>query len=196
MNFFDINSVAIIWASEVEWKIWNTLLKNLLNFSWNKYWVNPKWGNFKEIDFYKSISLLPEIVDVAVFCIPWNLVEDSLLEAAKFWIKRVIIISAWFKEVWNLEWENKLKSIAEHYNISLLWPNCLGYFDVSKNLNLSFWTREVNTWNIWVVSQSWAMAVALTDWAKKNNLWFSKIISIQYIDKKSSIYIFIRAYRC
>ncbi len=178
MNFFDINSVAIIWASEVEWKIWNTLLKNLLIFSWNKYWVNPKWGNFKEIDFYKSISLLPEIVDIAVFCIPWNLVEDSLLEAAKFWIKRVIIISAWFKEIWNLEWENKLRSIAEYYNISLLWPNCLGYFDVFKSLNLSFWTREVNTWNIWVVSQSWAMAVALTDWANKNNLWFSKIISM------------------
>lgn len=178
MNFFDIKSVAIIWASEVEWKIWNTLLKNLSNFSWNKYWVNPKWWNFEEIDFYKYISLLPEIVDVAVFAIPANFVEESFLEVAKFWIKRVIIISAWFKEIGNLEGENKLKNIANEYDISLLWPNCLWYFDVTNNLNLSFWVKDIRSWNIWVISQSWAIAVALCDWANNKNLWFSKIISM------------------
>lgn len=178
LNFFDIWSVVIIWASEVEWKIWNTLLKNLSNFSWNKYWVNPKWWNFKEIDFYKSISLLPEIVDIAVFAIPSNFVEESFLEVAKFWIKRAIIISAWFKEIGNLEGENKLKNIASDYDISLLWPNCLWYFDVINNLNLSFWVKDIKSWNIWVISQSWAIAVALCDWANKNNLGFSKIISM------------------
>ena len=178
MNFFDIKSVVIIWASEVEWKIWNTLLKNLLNFSWNKYWVNPKWGNFEEIIFYKSISLLPEIVDIAVFAIPANFVEESFLEVAKFWIKRVIIISAWFKEIGNLEGENKLQNIASEYYISLLWPNCLWYFDVINNLNLSFWVKNIKSWNIWLISQSWAIAVALSDWASNKNLWFSKIISM------------------
>ncbi|MDD3145148.1 MAG: acetate--CoA ligase family protein [Candidatus Gracilibacteria bacterium] len=178
MNFFDIKSVAIIGASEVEGKIGNTLLKNLSNFSGNKYGVNPKGGNFEEIDFYKYISLLPEIVDVAVFAIPANFVEESFLEVAKFGIKRVIIISAGFKEIGNLEGENKLKNIANEYDISLLGPNCLGYFDVTNNLNLSFGVKDIRSGNIGVISQSGAIAVALCDWANNKNLGFSKIISM------------------
>ncbi|MDD2907707.1 MAG: acetate--CoA ligase family protein [Candidatus Gracilibacteria bacterium] len=178
INFFDINSVAIIGASEVEGKIGNTLVNNLVNFSGNKYGVNPRGGTYKEIDFYKSISLLPEIIDVAVFAIKSDLVEKSLIEAGEKGIKRVIIISAGFKEIGNIELENRLKEISKQYGISLLGPNCLGYFDVYNDLNLSFGTKDIKKGNIGIISQSGAMAVALTDWANKNNLGFSKIISM------------------
>lgn len=190
-NFFNIDSVAIVWASEVEWKIWNTLIKNLSFFKGEKYWVNPKWWKYKGIDFYESISLLPKKVDILVFAIPSKFVETSLIEAWKKWIKRVIIISAWFKEVWNIKEEEKLKIIANEYNISLLWPNCLGYYDTYKNLNLTFWTSNIGKWNVAMISQSWAMAVALSDWANINNIWFSKIISMwnkAWIDELDLLY--------
>ena len=183
-NFFEIDSVAIVWASEIEWKIWNTLLENLKFFEWEKYWVNPKWGEYNWIIFYKSIKDLPIVVDVLVFAIPARFVLDSLIEAWEKWVKRVIVISAWFKEVWNIDLENKLIEVAKKYDIELLWPNCLWYVDTSKNLNLSFWAKTINAcvWkdcqNIAMVSQSWAMAVALTDWAASRKMWFSKMISM------------------
>ena len=183
-NFFNINSVAIVWASSTEWKIGNSLLKNLKYFLWEKYWVNPKWWKFEWIEFYKFINDLPIIVDAVVFAIPANFVLESLVEAWKKWIKRVIIISAWFKEIWNIELENELIKIAKQYWISLLGPNCLWYVDTNKNLNLSFWTKTLTscTWrdcnNIAMISQSWAMAVALTDWAWSRKMWFSKMISM------------------
>lgn len=183
-KFFDISSVAIIGASENEWKIWNNLLKNLSSFSGEKFWVNPKWGNYKDIIFFKSIKQLPIIVDIAVIVVPAVFVQKSLEECWKKWIKRVIIISAWFKEIWNIELENKLILISKKYNIKLLWPNCLWYVDTDKNLNLSFWAKNIYSciWdtckNIAMISQSWAMAVALTDWAYSRNMWFSKMISM------------------
>ena len=183
-SFFDIKSVAIVWSSEEKWKIWNSLIKNLNNFDGEKYWVNPKWGEYEGVIFYKSITDLPIVPDILVFTIPAKFVADSLEEAWKKWVKRVIIISAWFKEIWNLDDENKLVKISKKYDIDLLWPNCLWYADTEINLNLSFWTKQLNAcfgWkcqNIALVSQSWAMAVALTDWALSRKMWFSKMISM------------------
>jgi len=177
-KFFDIKSVAIIGASEIEGKIGNTLVENLGSFAWEKFWVNPKWGEFMWVKFYESIEKLPIVVDVAVIAIPAKFVLKSLEEISEKGIKRVIIISAGFKEVWDIESENKIKEIAKKYNIQILWPNCLGYIDVYKNLNLSFWSKSVKAWNVAMISQSGAMAVAFTDWANTHEVGFSKIISM------------------
>lgn len=177
-NFFDISSVAIVGASESEWKIWNDLLKNLRDFEWKKYWVNPKWWSFEDIIFYNSIETLPIVPDIAVIVIPAKFVINSLIECWEKWIKKVIIISAGFKETWNIEEENKIKEISKKYSMRVLGPNCLGYIDAHKNLNLSFWGDDIKPGNIAMISQSGAMAVALTDWANSINIWFSKIISM------------------
>jgi len=183
-NFFNINSVVIVWASSTEWKIWNSLLKNLEYFQWEKYGINLKWWEYNWISFLKSISDLPIVPDVVVFAIPAKFVLNSLEEAWRKWIKRAIIISAWFKEIWNIELENKLIEVSKKYWISLLGSNCLWYVDTIKNLNLSFWTKTLkacswpNCQNIAMVSQSGAMAVALTDWAHSRKMWFSKMISM------------------
>ncbi len=183
-NFFDIKSVAVVWASEVEWKIGNSLIKSLEFFEWEKYWVNPKWWESGGIKFFQSIKDLPIIPDILVFAIPAHLVAKSLKESWEKWVKRVIIISAWFKEIWNIKSEQELIDIAWMYDIELLWPNCLWYVDVINKLNLSFGTKTLRAcigWecqNIAMVSQSWAMAVALTDWALSRKMWFSKLISM------------------
>ena len=177
-NFFEIDSVVIIGASESAWKIWNDLLINIREFNWKKYWVNPKGWNFEWIQFFASVLELPIVPDVAVIVIPAKLVLDALEECWKKWIKRVIIISAGFKETWNIEWEEKIKELADKYSIRVLWPNCLWYIDAHKKLNLSFWWKWIKKGNIAMVSQSGAMAVALTDWAQTSNIGFSKLVSM------------------
>ena len=147
-NFFDINSVVVIWASQNTWKIWNDILKNLKTFEWKKYWVNPKWWSFEWIPFITSIWELPIVPDIAVIVIPAAFVLEALEECWKKWIKRVIIISAWFKETWNVEWEDKIKELAKKYSIRVLWPNCLWYIDAHKKLNLSFGWKSIKPGNI------------------------------------------------
>lgn len=177
-NFFDISSVAIIWASETEGKIGNTLLKNLKPFAGVKMGVNPKGGQREDVVFYPTVADLPNVPDVAVIAIPAKFAVQSLEECGKKWIKRVIIITAGFKETGNIEGEQAIIDIAQKYGISVLGPNCLGYVDVHKDLNLSFGGKQINKGNIAVVSQSGAMAVALMDWALGNQVGFSKLISL------------------
>lgn len=178
MDFFDINSVCIIWASNKAGKIWNSLLNNMSWFTWNIFWVNKNGGKYKDLEFYTNIYSLPLVPDIAVICIPMNKVIDVLKECWEFWIRRVVIISSWFKEVWNNKEENLLKDIAERYNIHILWPNCLWYIDMYKSINISFWWKKVTKGNISIISQSWAIAIALPDWGYDKWLGFSKIISI------------------
>ena len=177
-NFFEIESVVIIWATQKDGKVWNDLVKNLKNFRWKKYWVNPSGGELDGIQFYKNIDNLPEVPDIAVVVIPAKFVHSSLEELGAFWIKRVIIISAGFKEVGDIESENKIIEIAQKHWMRILWPNCLWYIDTAKELNLSFGGWKINSWNIALISQSGAMAVALTDMALSTKIGFSKIISM------------------
>lgn len=178
LHFKDIKSAVIIGASEDTKKIGNILLKKNQDFTGKIYGINPKWGTAYGINFYEKINTLPEVPDIAVYAIPETLIYESLEEAGKFGIKKVIIITAGFKEIWNIEWENKIKSIAKKYNIRLLWPNCLGYWDTNKKLNLSFWGNFFDRWNIGIISQSWAMAVAITDILSGKHLWFSSFFSL------------------
>ncbi|MDD3646406.1 MAG: acetate--CoA ligase family protein [Candidatus Gracilibacteria bacterium] len=184
LNFFEVSSVVIIGASEVEGKIGNSLVKNLDLFLGEKFGVNPKGGEYNGVKFYKDIISLPTVPDIAVIAIPAQFVQTSLEDCGKKGIKRVVVISAGFKEIGDMDSENKLIEISKKYNISLLGPNCLGYVDTSKNLNLSFGTKTLSACvggiceNIAMVSQSGAMAVALTDWALSRNMGFSKMISM------------------
>jgi len=178
MNFFDIQSVCIIWASEHPEKIGNDLLRNVSWFSGKVFGVNPKWGVYESKKFYTDIVSLPNVPDVAVFAIPARFVAKSLEECGEKWIKRIIIISAGFKEVGNVEGETELIDIAKKYDMKILGPNCLWYIDTCSDLNLSFGGKEIKKWNIAMVSQSWAMAVAFTDWAYEYGVGFSKIISM------------------
>ena len=177
-NFFDISSVVIIWASLVEGKIGNELLNNLRDFEGQKFWINPKGWVYEGIEIFPHISDLPIVPDIAVFSVPASVVKESLIECWKKGIKRAIIISAGFKETGNIKWEEAIIEIAKKYGIDVLWPNCLWYIDVNKKLNLSFGAKDIKPWNIALISQSGAMAVALTDWAASTNIGFSKMISM------------------
>ena len=103
-NFFDISSVVIIWASLVEGKIGNELLNNLRDFEGQKFWINPKGWVYEGIEIFPHISDLPIVPDIAVFSVPASVVKESLIECWKKGIKRAIIISAGFKETWNIKW--------------------------------------------------------------------------------------------
>lgn len=178
LSFSKIRSVAIIGVSEDPKKIGHILFAHNQRFWGNIYGINPKGGKVLGKTLYKSISDLPEVPDIAVFAIPEPFIYDSLTEAGKFGIKKVIIITAGFKEIGNVEWEKKLKKIAKKYNIHLLWPNCLGFADTWNWLNLSFGSELSKKWNIGIISQSGAMAVGITDVITERGLGFSSLYTL------------------
>ncbi|RME62756.1 MAG: CoA-binding protein, partial [Nitrospirae bacterium] len=70
------------------------------------------------------------------------------------------------------------KEIARASGMKLLGPNCLGVINTHKNLNATFAEGMPPSGRISFFSQSGALGVAILDWALKNNLGFSKFISL------------------
>jgi acetyltransferase len=62
--------------------------------------------------------------------------------------------------------------------LNILGPNCLGFIIPKLKLNASFASGLPEAGNIAFVTQSGALAVALTDLARAEKIYFSKIVSV------------------
>lgn len=176
---FSPQSVAVIGASTQVGSVGNDLVKNLTQgFMGKIYPVNPKGGELYGLPVITDVKHLPRGVDLAVIAVPAPVVPTVLEQAGKRNVRAAIVISAGFKEVGNVALEQKLVTTARKYKMTLVGPNCLGVMNPHLNLNASFAPTMPKAGSIAFISQSGALGVAVTDFAKENHLGFSKFLSI------------------
>jgi len=175
-------SIALIGASRTPGKLGFEILNNLvrLGYQGKIFPVNPTSTIILNQKTYPNVSKIPIVVDLAIICIPAQYVLDIATECGKKGIKGLVVISAGFKETGSEgeKREQKLKKIAKKYNMRIIGPNCLGLINTALNLNGSFAEGLPKAGNISLISQSGAMAVAITDWAYEINLGFHIIVSL------------------
>jgi len=181
-NFFNPKSIAIIGASRDRNKLGYQILKNIIysGFKGRIFPVNPKASIILGKDSYESVLKIPSKIDLAVIIVP-NIIIPSIMEdLGKKGVKAVIIISAGFGETGEegKSIEDNILEIARKNKIRIIGPNCLGVIDTFLPLNASFAAGVPIKKNLAVISQSGAMCSAILDWASKNNIGFSKFISL------------------
>jgi acetate---CoA ligase (ADP-forming) len=180
-NLFSPRSIAIVGATEKEGKVGNVITKNILNLGYagDVYLVNPGYTTLFGRICFPELSTIPDPVELAIIIVPAKLVVNVIRESAEK-IKNYVIISAGFSEIGEEgeERENELAKIASENDLNILGPNCLGYIIPSLKLNASFAGGMPQSGNIALVSQSGALAVALMDIARSDQIGFSKIISV------------------
>ncbi len=179
--FFNPQSIAIVGASAEEGKVGNAITKNILNLGYKGevFLVNPKHRELFNRKCYTSLSTIEEKIDLAIIVIPAKFVLAEIENNAKK-IKNFVIISAGFSEIGitGKEEEKKILALAQKNKLNILGPNCLGFIVPSLKLNASFAGGMPQAGGISFISQSGALAVALLDRAKKENIKFSNVISI------------------
>jgi len=177
-------SIAVVGASNRSGSLGLSVFRNLIDASYQGilYPVNPKARSIQGVKAYKTLSDIPDEVEMAVLIVPPEHVESIVKESAKKGVKGCIVITAGFKEVGGkgVELERRVKSIAREHGIRLLGPNCLGAANTNKDvrMNASFARGMPQPGNIAFVSQSGAMCVAILDYAAGRNMGFSKFVSI------------------
>lgn len=177
-------SIAVVGASNRPGSLGSAVFKNLLEASYQGilYPVNPKSRSVQAVKAYKTLSDIPDEVEMAVLIVPAEQVESVVEESAKKGVKGCIVITAGFKEIGGqgVELEKRVRSIAKDHGIRLLGPNCLGAANTNKDvrMNASFARGMPQPGNIAFVSQSGAMCVAVLDYAAGRNMGFSKFVSI------------------
>ena len=150
------------------------------DFNGTIYPINPKADEILDKKAYPSITDVPEKIDLVIIAVPSKFVVDLVQECANQGVKNIVIISAGFKEIGGIgiERENKIKEIVKAHKINLVGPNCLGILTSYIDMNASFGEGMPKKGKIALISQSGAMAVAITDWAYGENIGFSKIVSL------------------
>lgn len=177
-SFFDNKRVAVIGASTDKSKVGYAIAKNALSFKGDLFFVNNKGGELFGKQMVKSISEIEGNIDTAVLTIPGKFILGSIEELIAKGVKNLVVISAGFKEVGDLEGEKKLQDLVNKHNLNLIGPNCLGYYEGSKSLNLTFGTDKVIAGDLAIISQSGAVLSALMDKAYQAGVGFSHIISV------------------
>jgi len=180
-KLFDPHKIAVIGASSQKEKLGYSLLYNLLQ---NKkriiYPVNPHHKRILGYKCFNSVLKIKGKIDLALIAVKAEVVPGVLEECGRKKIPFAIIISAGFKETGEKgkRLEEEIKIISQRYEIGILGPNCLGLLDSLSNLNASFASEMILRGDISFLSQSGAICSSMLDWAKKENIGFSKFVSL------------------
>jgi acyl-CoA synthetase (NDP forming) len=151
------------------------IVKNMVEggFKGDIFPISQSDGQIFGIDIYPDFKNLD--IDLAIIAIPSQLIPSLLEDLGNQGINSVIIISAGFSEVGNLEQEEKIKQIAKQYQIRIIGPNCAGIMNTESNLFASIEVRALPG-NTAFITQSGALGGAVLMMAEELDFGFSKFV--------------------
>ena len=112
--------------------------------------------------------------DLAIIVMPHNEVASALEVAGRIKCRAALVISSGIKATLAAE----LHKIARRDGIHLLGPNCLGFQRPYLQLNASVAGVMCSKGPLALVSQSGSLTSSILDWAQKNGVGFSTVVSL------------------
>jgi len=178
---FRPGSVAVLGASPRAGSIGGTVTRNIVagGFAGRLYAVNRSGEQVAGAPGYRSVAELPEAVDLAVVCLPAELVNDAAEAVLAQGTRALCVVSAGFAEAGpeGADRERRLLTAVRTYGARLLGPNCLGISVAAARLNATFAPRAFPSGPIGFASQSGALGLALLERAHERALGFSAFVS-------------------
>jgi acetyltransferase len=181
---FSAHSIAVVGASRDPHSIGYTIVRNLVRdgFKGTVYPVNPKADHIQSIPAFPSVTAIPGPVDLAVICVPAALAEGALEECGRKGVRAAIVISAGFREVGEegRAREDRLRAVLARYGIRAVGPNCMGCVTTAPDvsMNATFALELPHAGNVAMMSQSGALSAAIMEYAREQNIGFSKFVSM------------------
>jgi len=181
--FFNAKSVAVIGASRRQDTIGQALVRNLVtgDFTGRVYAVNPSAGAVSGLPAYKSVTEIPDDVDVAIVAVPADAVQDVVLDCAAKGVHGLVVISSGFAETGDegRRRQRRLVGLARSYGLRLIGPNCLGVIntDPEVSLNASLASTLPPRGRAGFFCQSGALGTAILEKVGNRGLGLSTFVS-------------------
>ena len=134
-------------------------------------------GTLHFLDIHTSgtlAELAQTRADLAIIALPPQDVLAALEVAGRMTCRSALIISSGI----SAELAADLKKVARRENVQLLGPNCLGFQNPILQLNASVAGPLARSGSLALVSQSGALTASMLDWASKNAVGFSSVVSL------------------
>jgi acetyl coenzyme A synthetase (ADP forming)-like protein len=184
LPLFFPRSIAVIGASTRTGAIGNTLFRNLLHsgFGGAVYPVNPNATVVNSVRAYKSVTDIPDDVDLAILAVPVSAALDAARDCAEKGVRGLVVITAGFSEVGGEgnELEHQLLDIVRKAGMRMVGPNCMGLLNTAHpvSMNATFAPIYPPAGNIAMSSQSGALGIAILEYASRNGLGISQFVSV------------------
>lgn len=174
-------SVAVIGASEKE-GFGGDVCRNILTYTENMsriYFVNPRRDEVFGRTCHKSITAIPDTVDLILICTPQKTVISLLREAQAKGCGGAVIFASGYGEIGTDEGranEAELMEVANELGIAVMGPNCAGFVSYPDNVQgFAFISdKRDRRGSVGVVSQSGQLCLSLMDC---QGMRFSYVIS-------------------
>jgi acetyltransferase len=180
-SLFTPQSVALFGASDKQDSVGGVVFKNLLTsgFKGRIFAINPKRDEVQGQKAFSSLEEIDQVVDLAVVATPAKSIPGIVEECGEHGVKMMLILSAGFRETGEegRRLEDKVTQLVKRHGIRLMGPNCLGIIRPDRGLNITFGNNNAQPGSLAFVSQSGAICTAILDWAEKNDIGFSAVVS-------------------
>ncbi len=177
-------SIAVIGASRNAESIGGRLFHNLIHgrFSGPIYPVNPAASYVHSVRAYKTVSEIPDPVDLAFIVVPSHLVIPAVKDCADKGVQGVVVISAGFSETGpeGAELERELVETVRSAGMRMVGPNCMGVLNTDPRVVVDgqFSPFFPPVGNVAMSSQSGALGIAILDYANRNAIGISSFVSV------------------
>ena len=176
---FKPRSVALAGASARAGSLGRAVLDNLrrAGFAGPIHLINPRHALIDDAPCYASVADLPQTPDLLVVAAPREAVAELVEQAAARGVQAAIVITA-DPSHGEGSLAAQLQEIAARTGIRVVGPNCLGVLSPVGGLDASFSAYPARKGDLAVISQSGAVAAALTAFAAGRGIGFSGLVSI------------------
>jgi acetate---CoA ligase (ADP-forming) len=129
-GLFRPRAIAIVGASNNPFSIGHIVIRNLLDHGFRGpiFPINPKERHIASLKCYRSVTEVPDEIDLVNISVNYKLVPGVLEECGKKGVKFAIVHTAGFKEVGTegIERERAMVELAHRHGMRLFGPNSQG----------------------------------------------------------------------
>lgn len=181
-RLFDPKSIAIVGASTAPEKPGYQMVKAFEKFPGKIYPVNPRGGEVLGFDMFRSLSEIPEPVDLIAMVVPPQASAGVLREAASCGAGAAFMVSGGFSETGGdgHKRQAEILEICHNGGIRLLGPNTSGFMRPSKKLFCTFLPAAAGLKHgkIGIVAQSGGINITMAFMANELRLGISLSVGI------------------
>ena len=177
-------SVAVVGASSEPFSLGANVMANFETFGYtgNLHPVSRRFETINGIPCRKSISELPDGIDLAALVVPAAAVRQAIEECAAKGIGSAVIFASGFAELGEegLAEQAEIARIARAAGMAVLGPNCLGFTNFVSSVPVTFERIQPMALNgpaVAVVAQSGAMTGNIREALRSRGLPIAYAIS-------------------
>jgi acetyltransferase len=179
-RIFNARSIAVVGASNDPTKYGYMTLNSIIEggYKGRLYAVNPKGGEILGIKVYRSLSEIPEQLDVVAVIVPAKHVSAVLREAGIKGARGAIIFSAGFREVGQTALEDEILAVSKRLGMRLMGPNIQGINYLPNKLCAMFFPVIKTRGPIAIITQSGSITATISQWAEDEGLGISAAVNL------------------